>query len=180
MRLSDAFCKPTDTPELEVVCRVLNVNRGCQGELKKKSRILYGYSFFMEKVRENQASGENLDDAVRHAIKVCMEEHILEDFFKTRGDEVRKVMQFDMRWERREQLIREEEREEARKEARREGREELIAKLQRKVRRGKTLAEMADDLEETEDAIRPVYEAIKEKGVDCPPAEIYEYLNEKL
>ena len=43
-------------------------------------------------------------------MKTCIEEHILEDFFRTRGDEVRKVMQFDMRWERREQLIREEER----------------------------------------------------------------------
>ena len=108
--LSDAFCKPTDAPELEVVCRVLNVNPDCQGELKKKSRTLYGYSLFVEKVRKNQADGEDLDTAVVHAMKVCIEEHVLEDFFRTRGDEVRKVMQFDMRWERREQLIREEER----------------------------------------------------------------------
>ena len=110
MRLSEAFCKPTDAPELEVVCRVLNVNPDCQGELKKKSRTLYGYSLFVEKVRKNQADGEDLDTAVVHAMKVCIEEHVLEDFFRTRGDEVRKVMQFDMRWERREQLIREEER----------------------------------------------------------------------
>ena len=56
----------------------------------------------------------------------------------------------------------------------------LISQLQRKIKRRKTLAEMADDLEETEDAIRPILEAIQAKGVDCPPEEIYGYLNGKL
>ena len=60
-----------------------------------------------------------------------------------------------------------------------EGKKKLIFQIQRKVKRGKTLAEMADDLEDTEDAIRPILEAIREKGVDCPPEEIYEYLNGK-
>jgi len=118
MKLSNAFCHQTDDPELEVICRVLNVNPSHQEELKKKSKTLYGYTFFVEKVRENHANGEDMDTAVKHAIQSCISEHILEDFFKARGDEVRKVMQFDMRWEHREQLIREEERAEGRAEGR--------------------------------------------------------------
>ena len=178
MRLSDSFCNKVDSPEMEVVCRVLNVNPRHQEELKKKSQTLYGYAFFVEKVRENQAVGEMLDDAVVHAMGICISEHILEDFFKTRGDEVRKVMQFDMRWERREKLIREEEYDvgyaagEARGEARGEALKTILL-IQRKIRRGKTLAEIADDLEESEEAVRPLYEVILEKGVDCPAEEIY-------
>lgn len=89
-------------------------------------------------------------------------------------------MAYDMRWERREQLIREEERAEGREEGREEGEYiKLITLLQRKVKRGKTLAEMADELEKSEDTLRPLYEAIRQEGADCPAEEVYAYLNAK-
>ena len=50
--------------------------------------------------------------------------------------------------------------------------EELIRLIQTKVIRGKTLAQIAEELEDTEDAIRLVYEAVQEYGVDCPADEI--------
>ena len=177
MRLSDAFSNETDVPELEVVCRVLNVNPSHQDELKKKSPTLYGYVFFVEKMREYQAKGEELDDALTHAMEDCVSEHILEDFFKTRGDEVRKVMHFDMTWERREGLIREEERAEGRLDGLTEGNMiRLISQVQRKLKRGKTLSEIADEVEETEEAVRSIVEVIQAKGVDCPAEEIFAHL----
>ena len=93
-------------------------------------------------------------------------------------------MHFDMTWERREELIREEERAEGREEGREEGRGEgemikLICLVQRKVKRGKVLAEMADELEETEEVLCPILDAIQEKGVDRPAEEIYAYYKEK-
>ena len=66
------------------------------------------------------------------------------------------------------------EREEGKLEGKLEG---IISMIQKKVLRGKTLAEMADDLEESEDVLRPILEAVKEKGTDCPAEEIYEYLS---
>ena len=170
MRLSDAFCHETDAPELEVICRVLNVNPCYQEDLKKKSQTLYGYAYFVERVRENQANGEALDAAVSHAMETCISEHILEDFFKTRGDEVRKVMHFDMTWERREGLIREEERAEGRSEGEMM---RLISQVQRKLKRGKTMSEIVDELEETEENVRPIVDAFQAKGVDCPVEEIF-------
>ena len=173
MRLSDAFCHETDAPELEVICRVLNVNPRYHEDLKKKSQTLYGYVFFVERVREIQANGETLDDAVSRAMEDCISEHILEDFFKARGEEVRKVMHFDMTWERREGLIREEERAEGRSEGESIT---LIRQVQRKLKRGKTLSEIADEVEETEEAVKPIVEAVQAKGVDCPAEEIFAYL----
>ncbi len=140
-----------------------------------------GYAYFVEKVREYQANGVELDDALTHAMEDCVSEHILEEFFKTRGDEVRKVMHFDMTWERREGLIREEERAEGRIEGRAEGRSEgetinLIRLVQHKLKRGKTLPKIADEMEETEEAVRPIVEAVQAKDVDCPAEEIFAHL----
>ena len=63
----------------------------------------------MEKVRENQRQGMNLEEAVDSAIKDCIDNHVLEDFFKNRKDEVKKMTHLDYTWEKRERLIRMEE-----------------------------------------------------------------------
>ena len=49
---------------------------------------------------------------------------------------------------------------------------EGVRLIQTKVIRGKTLTQIAEELEDTEDAIRLVYEAVQEYGVDCPADEI--------
>ena len=46
---------------------------------------------------------------IRTAIKDCIDNHILEDFFRENVEKVVKVMVLDYTWERREELIREEE-----------------------------------------------------------------------
>ena len=43
MRLSDAFEKKTDNPELELVCRVYNINFGKNQELLEKCEVLKQY-----------------------------------------------------------------------------------------------------------------------------------------
>ena len=43
------------------------------------------------------------------AIDECIREHILEDFFRQRKDEVMKMTHLDFTWEKREKLIRKEE-----------------------------------------------------------------------
>ena len=49
----------------------------------------------------------------------------------------------------------------------------LLCLIQRKITRGKTLAEIAEELEDTEEAIRPLYEAVHKYGADCSAEEIY-------
>ena len=58
---------------------------------------------FVEKVRENINNSEVADDtAVEMAVDYCINNHILEEFFRTRKDEVIKVMTIDMTFEARE------------------------------------------------------------------------------
>ena len=86
--------------------------------------MLDGYTYFVEKVRDNQKKKMNLTEAIDDAIEDCIKNHILEEFFRNTKDEVRKVTHLDYTWEKREKLIRKEEYEDGKAEGRAEGRTE--------------------------------------------------------
>ena len=109
MRLSDSFYHKVVEPQIEIICKVYNINPENNQILKRKSAVLEGYTYFVEKVRENQRQGMNLEEAVDSAINDCITNHILEDFFRSRKDEVKKMTHLDYTWEKRERLIRMEE-----------------------------------------------------------------------
>lgn len=52
----------------------------------------------------------------------------------------------------------------------------LIAKVVKKIKRGKNIAEIADELEETVETVTPVYEAALKAAPDYDEAAIYEAL----
>ena len=82
---------------------------------------------------------------------------------------------------------RKEGREEGRKEGREEGRKEgqkkeQVSLIVKKIKKNKTVAEIADDLEEKEEVIAPIYEAALSMKPDYDVEKIYELLekNKKL
>lgn len=105
MKLSTSYCHETDDPELEVICTAYNINPQYNMELKEKSRVLYGYTVFVEKVREYATTPDKLKEAINRAIDECIEENILRDFFLERRKEVEKMTTIDCRFETREKLI---------------------------------------------------------------------------
>lgn len=128
LRLSDAFINETDAPEIELVCTVYNINPDHNADLLAKSEVLQGYMCFVNRVRENISEQKrsihdsvdgrstdpieieiNLESAITEAIDYCINNHILEEFFRENKNEVIKNMVLDYTWERREELIREEE-----------------------------------------------------------------------
>ena len=52
----------------------------------------------------------------------------------------------------------------------------LIAKVVKKIKRGKNIAEIADELEETVETVTPVYEVALKAAPDYDEAAIYETL----
>jgi hypothetical protein len=115
MRLSDAFERSVEHPEIELICRVYNINFGYNKELLDKCPVLKEYMIFVDYVRENHKENdyENLQDAIERAIDRCIEENVLREFFMEHRSEVVKVMQLDYTFDRqimleREDAIREE------------------------------------------------------------------------
>ena len=109
MRLSKSFYHETKNPQLELICRIYNINPNQNTTIKEKSQVLDGYTYFVEKVRYYRNQNRNLDEAVEFAIEDCIREHILEEFFRERKDEVKKMTHLDYTWEAREKMIRKEE-----------------------------------------------------------------------
>ncbi len=107
MKLSDSFCHATDKPEIELICKVYNINPPHNQQLRERSSVLEGYSYFVELVRKNQQRMK-LEEAVDCAIEDCIQNKVLADFFAQRGEEIRKVTHLDFTFEQREKLIRKE------------------------------------------------------------------------
>jgi predicted transposase/invertase (TIGR01784 family) len=159
MRLSDAFEHHVEHPEIELVCRVYNINFGYNKELLDKCPVLKEYMIFVDYVRENHKENdyENLQDAIERAIDRCIEENVLREFFMEHRSEVVKVMQLDYTFDRQIMLEREEARTEGRKEGwdkgldkgREEGKNKSIEQM---LSKGRTPEEIADfcgyDIEE--------------------------------
>ena len=109
MRLSKSFYHQMEEPEIELICKAYNINPQNNQELKRRSLVLDGYTYFVEKVRDNLKKKMSLTEAIDAAIEDCIRNHVLEDFFRNRKDEVRKMTHLDYTWEKREKLIRKEE-----------------------------------------------------------------------
>lgn len=169
LRLSDAFEKKTDAPELELVCRVYNINKGNNTELLAKCPTLRDYMYFVDLVREYHAKNgfNELENAIEQAITQCIRENVLKDFLIQHREEMTHVMTLDYTFERRLELQREEAIAEGREEGREEGmQKKLHEQIRKKLLKRKSLEQIADELEETQDAIRPLYEQIKKEMAD--------------
>jgi hypothetical protein len=92
LNLSDAFYREAGVaerkPELELTVRVLNINAGHNRNIMEKSATLKGYATFIAKVREYQADGLALSEAITKAVKYCIGNGILEEFLLIHGAEV--------------------------------------------------------------------------------------------
>lgn len=164
LRLSDAFEKETENPEIELVCHVYNINSGKNPPLLSKCQTLREYMYFVDMVRKNNEISGNLEDAIEKAINQCMEENVLRDFLAQHREEVMHVMTLDYTFERRLEMQRAEAIEDGERIGKEIGKEEKLSEqIRKKIQKGKPLDQIADELEEVPETIRPLYEKIKQE-----------------
>ena len=164
LRLSDAYIVKENEPSLELKVKVINIRPEEHHEILEKCQVLKEYSQFMDTVQSYQLSGA--DEPYKKAIKECIEKGILADYLRRKGGEVINMLLDEYDYETDIEVQREEAyqigeqaglnkgREEGRKEGRKEGTLQKICSLiQKKLEKGKTISEIADDLEDTEENI---------------------------
>ena len=163
LRLSDAYIVKDNEPSLELKVKVINIRPEEHHEILEKCQVLKEYSQFMEIVQNYQISGE--EEPYKKAIKECIEKGILADYLMRKGSEVVNMLLDEYDYETDIEVQREEAREEGRKlgreEGRMQGREEerkeflqkICSLIQKKLEKGKTVSEIANDLEDTEENI---------------------------
>lgn len=188
LRLSDAYIQPVENPELELICKVYNINYGKNRELLSKCGFLKDYMTFVDYVRNyHKEYGYNeLEHAIEVAIDQCIKEGVLRDFLMEHRTEVVKVTRLDYTFDRQLALEREDSRTEGRAEGRAEGlakglaegldegrKKEKISLISKKIAKNKSLEQIADELEEDKDSILPIYNIICKMPSDVDTDEIY-------
>ena len=122
-KLSDAFIHKNDSPEIELICTVYNINSGKNKKLVEKCYVLSGYMTFVNYVRlyNKDQKVPTLKEAIKKAMDRCIDEDILKEFFISHYDEVQKVVELDYTIENRLKMQYRDAKEEGRNEGRDEG-----------------------------------------------------------
>ena len=130
---------------------------------------------FVEKVR-HKTDVEKLDvkEAVTEAMDECIDEDILVDFFEEHREEVVEVSIYDYD----EENVRKTLADEAREEGIEQG-ETLtkITQIIKKIKKSKTFPTIASELEEEENDIKPIYDAVISSAPNYDIEEIKSKLN---
>lgn len=164
IRLSDMFENYVNNPQIELKVHVINING--DAAILDRCKSLRDYMTFVEKVRY-KTDFENIDirTAVMTAMDECMKDDILVDFFEEHRAEVIEVSIYDYDEEEVRMVVARDMAEEMAEEMAVELAEknELISKIKlviKKVKKEKSVALIADELEEEESDIKPVYDAV--------------------
>ena len=124
----------------------------------------------------------------------CIAEDILKKFLLERGEDVQKIMMFDLTYEKQMENAKREWYNDGVEEGRAEGYSSgiaegavhhLVASVVKKMQKNKTLDQIADELEESVEDIQPIYDIVKkhapEYDVDAITTEVLEAReNEKV
>ncbi len=116
---------------------------------------------------------------LKTAIDECIENDILKDFLIERRSEVEKIMRLDYTFDRQIELEKRDSFEEGLSAGREEGMsvgqvKQLITLIAAKIRKGKSISEIADDLETDISAIRFMYDIIIKYSPDYNVDDILE------
>lgn len=163
-RLSDMFEKNEETPELELIVKVININEGQNNKVLNNCTTLQEYAKFIAMIRENQKT-MSINKAVTKAVNDCIEQEILKDFLLKHKAQVIKMSIYEYDENKQRRFDREEGREEG-------GNIKLITLIQKKVIKGRTLDAIADELESTEEEIKPLYDIVLQYPTDTDPREL--------
>lgn len=173
LRLSDSYEKKADEPELELEVKVYNINLGHSPELLEACSLLKEYAQYVEQVRE-YAKEMPPEKAVEWAIEDCIHNGILADFLSRNRAEATAVCIYEYN----EELHLRNVHEEGIQQGLQQGEEQkLIELICRKVRKGKALELIAEELEEEVSTIAPLYKAVLQCAPDYDSGKAYELLH---
>ena len=176
LRLSDLYTVKSKEAQLELTAVLLNINRDHNRELMEACRDLKDYAEYVDRVRK-YAREQSLSEAVERAITECIREGILKEFLEKNRGEVKKMSIYEYDQEKHIRMERQDAWEDGVLEGRREGIKEgikegelrgrnaqLVEQIKKKLDRGKSISQIAEDLEETEDRIQELIEKYNLEG----------------
>lgn len=160
LKLSDLYETEETDHKLELEVLMLNINAGHNPELMAASHTLWEYAEYTARVRK-YAGEMSVSEAVDRAIAECIQENILKEFLEKYQAEAKNVSIYEYDEERHIRQEREAAWEEGIIEGEQKGEEKKLLELvEKKLKKGNSIAEIADALESDENEIRRLMEKI--------------------
>ena len=160
-RLSSAYENPTDNPDLELRVTMLNVNDGHNLELMEHCRTLKEYAKYVARVRKYVTQNIPLEEAVTRAVDECIEEGFL---MKNKAEVIKvSIYEYDKEFE--EKKLRKAEYEAGVEAGIELGERSLLEnQIRKKLKKGKPIEQIADELEEAVTTIQRIIEETKKEN----------------
>ena len=192
LKLSDAFVHPVEAGEFEWTAKVKNINTGNNNSLISKCKVLEEYVILTSRMREyiSKYSGKDFSDeeAVEMAVDECINEDVLREFLLENKAKVVKMFLTEYNEKQTLENMYNDGVEVGKEIGKSQGieigkaqgikfgeRRKLIEMVYKKMKRGKTVEEIADDLEEDIEVINPIFNEIEKVGLDKSLEEIMEH-----
>ena len=184
LRLSDAFSALQNEGQFEWTATVLNINKGHNEELLSKCQILKEYVILIDRINENQKKYDSVEEAVENAVSYCIKNNILQDFLTEHKAEV--IMSLLTEYDEEETMgyVRRDAYCDGEKAGIEQGLKQgemlmLISMVNKKMQKGKSIEEIAEDLEEDRETIEKIVKVIEENGHDINAEKVYEMIKGK-
>lgn len=171
-RLSDLYHKKTGNDSLELIVLQLNINAGYNTSLMEQCTPLSGYMMYVDKVRKYKKQMP-VAQALDRAVRECIEEGCLAEFFTKNRSEVIQMSIFEYDQEQHMRMIHEEGKEEGLELGLEQGIEQgaalaLIRIIIKMKCNGMTVEEIAGILEEDIEKIRKIGMTARKLGTENP------------
>lgn len=168
LKLSDSYLEKTDSPMLQLTVREININPSVNHPLLHKSRSVFEYSTFIQRIRDYIDSGVERGTAISYAMEDCVRDGVMTDFISRHGSEVRNMLFTEFNLEDAKEVWAEEAKEEGRSEGLKEGLQEglrqglIKAELTKKVFKlsmaGASIQKIAEELGISAEAVEQILE----------------------
>nr|MCR5801175.1 transposase [Lachnospiraceae bacterium] len=151
LKLSDSFEIPV--PGYEWTATVININSDKNRELLAKCPELKAYAMLVGKIRELADKGESREKAVDSAVEWCISQGYLIDYLRKKRMEAKQMIMLDIDEEAYMEALKEDAREEGLAQGISQGisqgeERKIIEQICKKLRKNKTIEQIADELEE--------------------------------
>ena len=181
LKLSDSYIEKTNTPMLELLVKVININLPVGHDILKECRPLYEYSWFVQKVKEYTEQLPDRDAAIEQAIRDCIRAGIFQEFVRRHGSEAVNMLFTQFNLEDAKKIWQEEAYEDGEEAGIQKGIQQgekinLIKQIQRKMQKGKAAELIAEELEEPLENIMQICATIEECGLDADVRVFYDCL----
>ena len=167
--------------KFEWTAKMININTGNNNSLISKCKVLKEYVILTTRMREyiSKYSGKDFSDeeAVKMAVDECINENVLREFLLENKAEVVKMFLTEYNEKQTLENTYNDVVEVGKEIGKSQGiefgeRRKLVEMVYKKIKRGKSVEEIADDLEEDIEVINPIFNEIEKVGLDKSLEEI--------